>query len=554
MNGADTAWVLVCAGLVLFMTPGLALFYGGMVPVRNVLTMMMQNIIPLGIISVTWVLVGYTLAFSNEGNALLGQFDAFALIDVDTPQFHTVAAGVTIPALAFVAYQMMFAVITPALLTGATAGRLKFAGWTVFLAAWSILVYPQVARWLWHPDGWLVNLGAQDWAGGIVVHASAGAAAIAVLLVVGRRRGWPSAKTSPNNLPLMLAGAGILWFGWFGFNAGDGLQANGIAAQALINTHIAGAAAMLTWLLVERLTSGHSTLVGAASGAIAGLATVTPCAGFVNTGSALLIGLIAGAVCCSAVRLKSRLHYDDALDVIAVHFVGGVLGSILLGFFANSSVNPVSENGLFTGGGGTLLWHQIVAIVSAVAFSFVLSWIIAAVISRTMGLREPGPEQDDLDHVQQGATGYALSGILARPTAGGRAAQAAVASRGTGSGTQTPGRDTAGSSAAPAGKGTRPGGEAHHLISAVVDTSRIDGLRDALLMAGARSVELSEAVIYTGKIRTEQFRADRRVLDFDDRLRVQVGVDQDHEESVVAVLKRFGAETNTIHRLDVTPY
>lgn len=532
MNGADTAWVLICAGLVLFMTPGLALFYGGMVPVRNVLTMMMQNIIPLGIITLTWVLVGYTLAFSNQGNSLVGEFDAFSLIDVDTPQFHTVAAGVTIPALAFVAYQMMFAIITPALLTGATAGRLKFAGWTVFLAAWSILVYPQVARWLWHPKGWLVQLGAQDWAGGMVVHASAGAAAIAVLLVVGRRYGWPNAKTSPNNLPLMLVGAGILWFGWFGFNAGDGLQANGIAAQALINTHVAGGAAMLTWLLVERLSSGHSTLVGAVSGAIAGLATITPCAGYVGTGAALLIGLIAGCVCCFAVRLKQVLHYDDALDVIAVHFCGGVLGSLLLGFFADSSVNAVSEDGVFTGGGGLLLWHQVVALVATVLFSFILSWIIAVVISRTMGLREAGPEQEHLDHIQQGASGYALNGIISRSTASGRAAEEGLYA----------GRNTDSRVSPPA-----------YLLSAVLNTDRIDGLRDSLLMAGARSLELSDAEVYTGKIRTENFRGGKRNLDFDDQLRVLAAVDGEHEEAVTAVLKRFGAQPESIYRLPVTP-
>ncbi|WP_312183051.1 ammonium transporter [Arthrobacter sp.] len=529
MNGADTAWVLICAGLVLFMTPGLALFYGGMVPVRNVLTMMMQNIIPLGVITITWVLVGYTLAFSNNGNSVVGEFDAFALIDVDTPQFHTVAAGVTIPALAFVAYQMMFAIITPALLTGATAGRLRFAGWTVFLTAFSILVYPQVARWLWHPKGWLAQLGAQDWAGGIVVHASAGAAAIAVLLVVGRRRGWPRLKTSPNNLPLMLVGAGILWFGWFGFNAGDGLQANAIAAQALMNTHVAGGAAMLSWLLVERLTSGHSTLVGAVSGAVAGLATITPCAGFVGTGPALLIGLIAGCVCCFAVRLKHVFHYDDALDVIAVHFVGGVLGSFLLGFFADSSINPVSDDGIFAGGGGILLWHQTVAIVCVVLFSFVVSWIIAAVISRTIGLREPGPEQESLDLVQQGQSGYSLSGVTARPTTIGRDSE--------------PGRE----------RTAAPGGPPRHLVSAIVNTERIDGLRDAMLMAGARSLELTETTVYTGRVRAEVFRSDVRKLDFEDRLRVYAAVDDEHEEAVVAVLRRFGAEPDSIHRLEISP-
>nr|WP_273544402.1 ammonium transporter [Arthrobacter jiangjiafuii] len=533
VNAADTAWVLVCAALVLFMVPGLAMFYGGMVPARNVLTMMLQNTIPLGIITLTWVLAGYTLAFSNNGNSLVGEFDAAALIAVDTPQFHTVAAGVTIPALAFVAYQMMFAIITPALLTGATAGRLKFAGWTVFLAAWSLIVYPQVARWLWHPKGWLVQLGAQDWAGGMVVHASAGAAAIAVLLVVGRRRGWPTPKTSPNNLPLMLAGAGILWFGWFGFNAGDGLQANAVAAQAMINTHVAGGAAMLTWLLVERLRSGHSTLVGAASGAIAGLATITPCAGFVGTGAALLIGLIAGCACCFAVGIKHVLHYDDALDVIAVHFVGGILGSLLLGFFADSSVNALSEDGVFTGGGGLLLWHQIVALLCVVLFSFVLSWVIAMIIDRTMGLREPGPEQEDLDRDQQGAAGYALSGTTARATSSARSSEDGLFTS----------RSTDGRLDPP-----------EYLISAVVNTHRIDGLRDALLMAGARSLELADASVYTGTVHTEVFRGEVRKLDFEDRLRVQAGVDSDHEEAVVAVLKRFGAEPGSIYRLAVTQY
>ncbi|MER2135947.1 MAG: ammonium transporter [Arthrobacter sp.] len=529
MNGADTAWVLVCAGLVLFMTPGLALFYGGMVPVRNVLAMMMQNIIPLGIITLTWVLVGYTLAFSNQGNSVLGEFDAFALIDVDTPQFHTVAAGVTIPALAFVAYQMMFAIITPALLTGATAGRLKFAGWTVFLVVFSIVVYPQVARWLWNPKGWLAQLGAQDWAGGLVVHASAGAAAVAVLLVVGRRRGWPSIKTSPNNLPLMLAGAGILWFGWFGFNAGDGLQANGIAAQALVNTQVAGSSAMLTWLIVERLTSGHSTLVGAVSGGVAGLATITPCAGFVSTGSAVLIGLIAGCVCCFAVRLKHLLRYDDALDVVAVHFVGGVTGTFMLGFFADSEVNPVSADGLFAGGGGILLWHQIVAIVCVVVFSFVLSWLAAALISRIIGLREPGPEQDSLDKVQQGQAAYSLSGVTAHPTTSGRGADA------------------------PRDEDAAQPGDARHVISAIVNTGRIDGLRDALLMAGARSIELMETTVYTGRVHTEVFRSDIRKLDFEDRMRVYTAVDDEHEEAVAAVLRRFGAEPGSIHRLEISP-
>ncbi|MCC2307417.1 ammonium transporter [Cellulomonas chengniuliangii] len=539
MNEADTAWVLVCAALVLFMTPGLAMFYAGMVRSRNTLTMMLQNIVPLGVISLTWVLLGYTLAFSNQGTKFLGALDATALLDIEQPQFHTVAAGVTIPVLAFVAYQMMFAVITPALLTGATAGRLKMLGWVVFLAVWSLAVYPQVARWLWHPMGWLADLGAQDWAGGMVVHASAGAAAIAVLLVVGRRRDWPHVSSSPSNLPLMLAGAGILWFGWFGFNAGDGLQADGIAAQALVNTHVAAAGGLCAWLLLERLTSGHATLVGAASGAVAGLATVTPCAGFVSTGAAIAIGVVAGLVCNLAVGVKYRLGYDDALDVIAVHFTGGVLGSILLGFFADSAINPVSADGLFNGGGGALLGHQVIAILSVVVFSFVLSWVIAALVNVTIGLRVPLAEQDDLDREQQGAAAYALSGVAVRGMES--------AGRSSGSG------GVGGPSAAGAAGGTAQGRPGRQLVTALVDTGRVDALRDALLAAGAESIVLSDAAVYSPTTPiVEVFRGRYQRVDFRERLRVQAVVDDDHAAAVAAELVHtFGADPRSVYRQEV---
>ncbi|MDM8086297.1 ammonium transporter [Cellulomonas cellasea] len=535
MNEADTAWVLVCAALVLFMTPGLAMFYGGMARSRNTLAMMLQNTVPLGVISLTWVLLGYTLAFSNEGTKYLGAFDATALLDVEQPQFHTVAAGVTIPVLAFVAYQMMFAVITPALLTGATAGRLKMLGWVVFLALWSLAVYPQVARWLWHPKGWLTAMGAQDWAGGMVVHASAGAAALAVLLVVGRRRGWPHVSSSPSNLPLMLAGAGILWFGWFGFNAGDGLQADGIAAQALMNTHVAAAGAMCAWLLLERLTSGHSTLVGAASGAVAGLATVTPCAGYVSTGAAILIGVIAGLVCNLAVRVKFRLGYDDALDVIAVHFTGGILGSFLLGFFADSAINPISADGLFNGGGGALLGDQVIAIVSVVVFSFVLSWVIAALVNVTVGLRVPLDEQGDLDRAQQGAAAYALSGVAASE----------MESAGHGAGDPRPVPVVAAS-----GRRRRRAGR--QLVTALVDAGRVDELRDALLAAGAESIVLSEAAVYSATPVVESFRGRYQRVDFRERLRVQAVADDAHAAAVVAQLvHRFGVDPASVYRQDI---
>lgn len=534
MNEADTAWVLVCAALVLFMTPGLAMFYGGMARSRNTLAMMLQNTVPLGVISLTWVLLGYTLAFSNKGTEYLGAFDATALLDVEQPEFHTVAAGVTIPVLAFVAYQMMFAVITPALLTGATAGRLKMLGWVVFLAVWSLAVYPQVARWLWHPKGWLTAMGAQDWAGGMVVHASAGAAALAVLLVVGRRRAWPRVSSSPSNLPLMLAGAGILWFGWFGFNAGDGLQANEIAAQALMNTHVAAAGAMCAWLLLERLTSGHATLVGAASGAVAGLATVTPCAGYVSTGAAILIGVIAGFVCNLAVRAKYRLGYDDALDVIAVHFTGGVLGSLLLGLFADSTINPLSADGLVNGGGGALLGDQGIAVVSVVVFSFVLSWVIAAAVNVTVGLRVPLAQQGDLDREQQGAAAYALSGVAASE----------MESAGGGLDVARPVR------AAPdAGRRRRSG---RQLITALVDAGRVDELRDALLAAGAESIVLSEAAVYSATPVVQSFRGRYQRVDFRERLRVQAVVDDAHSAAVVAELvHRFSVDSRSVYRQGV---
>ena len=270
IDSGDTTWVLTCAALVLFMTPGLAFFYAGMVRGRNALVMLQQNFIPLGVISLTWVVLGYTLAFGNDlGGGLIGDLGTLGLgnlQDAPPPGLHVVSTGVAIPALAFVAYQMMFAVITPALATGAVADRMKFAGWVVFLAVWSVIVYAPITHWLWAPAGWLTQHGAQDWAGGMVVHASAGAAALALLVVLGRRRAWPDHAPLPHSIPLVIIGAGILWFGWFGFNAGDGLKADGVAAQALLNTHVAAAAAMLVWLLLEHLQEGHPTVLGASPG------------------------------------------------------------------------------------------------------------------------------------------------------------------------------------------------------------------------------------------------------------------------------------------------
>jgi len=414
INGADTAWLLVCAALVLFMVPGLAMFYAGLVRRTNTLAMLQQNLVPLGIISITWVLVGYSLAYSNDlFGGFVGDLGLFGLRHLDVapaPAKHVVVPDIAIPTLAFVTYEMMFAVITPALITGATASRLKPIGWVVVLALWSIFVYPIVAHWLFNPHGWMAQWGVQDWAGGLVVHASAGAAALALLVVVGRRAGWPQTTSVAHSIPLAVLGGGILWFGWFGFNAGDGLQANGVAAQAFLNTTIAAAGGMVAWLFVVRRSGGRVTVVASITGAVAGLATVTPAAGYVNTLSALCIGLIAGAVCHAALRLKSVFRFDDALDVIAVHFVGGVLGTLLLGLFGSHAVNAIGSDGLFFGGGASLLGKQAVGVVVVVAFSFAVTWVIAVVTQATVGLRLQPDEQEDMDRIEQGTDAYHLDG------------------------------------------------------------------------------------------------------------------------------------------------
>ncbi|PWJ27486.1 ammonium transporter [Branchiibius hedensis] len=410
VNSGDTAWLMICTALVLFMVPGLALFYAGMMGTRNTLVMLQQNVIPLALISLTWVVIGYSLAFGNDtGKGIISDLGLFGLRNLDqapAPNLHVVVPGIAVPTLAFVAYQMMFAIITPALATGAVANRLKALGWAVFLVLWSILVYPPIAHWLWAPTGWLTKLGAQDWAGGMVVHAAAGAAALALLVVLGRRRVWPDRAALPHSIPMVVLGAGILWFGWFGFNAGDGLRADGIAAQALINSQVAAAAAMLVWLLIERSSDGHATVLGGVTGAIAGLATVTPAAGYVSTFSAVAIGALAGLICHLALQLKKIFKYDDALDVIAVHFVGGILGTIMVGFFGEKAINAIGADGLFFGGGLSLLGKQLLALVAVIAFSFVATWLIAMAIQKTIGLRVDADDEDHLDAVQQAMTAY----------------------------------------------------------------------------------------------------------------------------------------------------
>ncbi|HEU5302861.1 MAG TPA: ammonium transporter [Acidimicrobiia bacterium] len=411
INAGDTAWVLVSAALVLFMTPGLALFYGGMVRAKNVLAMLMQNFFAMGIVTVLWVLFGYTLAFGGLGNGgVIGNFDFIGLKDISA---EAVFAGTTIPLIAFIVFQLTFAVITPALITGAIADRMRFVGWVGFIILWSVLVYLPVAHWIF-AGGWLAERGALDFAGGAVVHVNAGAGALALVFLLGKRRRWPKEPMPPHSLPLTLLGTGILWFGWFGFNAGSALAANGVAAQAFLNTFVAAAAAMVAWLVVERLKAGHATTLGAASGAVAGLVAITPCAGFVGGLAPLAIGGVAGAVCYLAISLKFKFGYDDSLDVVAVHLVGGIIGSVLLGLFADASVNAAGADGVFFGGGWSLFGEQVLAVAVVMAFSFVVSLAIGYGLKKALpgGIRvSEEDEETGLDLTQHSETGYALERV-----------------------------------------------------------------------------------------------------------------------------------------------
>jgi Amt family ammonium transporter len=407
----DTAWVLISTALVMFMTPGLALFYGGMVRAKNVLGMLMQNFFALGIVSVIWAVVAYSLAFGGTGE-FIGNFDFALMKDVD--KAFPPGLALTVPPLLFCGFQLMFAVITPALITGAIADRMAFKAWVWFIGLWVLLVYAPVAHWVFAPSGWLFDLGALDFAGGAVVHINAGIAALAAVLVLGRRRGWPQHPMPPHSLPLTLIGTGILWFGWFGFNAGSALAGNELAVQALINTHFAAATAMLSWLVVEKLRSGHATTLGAASGAVAGLVAITPCAGFVGSMSSIYIGAIAGAVCMLAVSLKMRFGYDDSLDVVGVHLVGGLVGTLLLGLFADASINAAGRDGVFYDGGWGLFGDQVIAAASVMAFSFVVTLVILFVLSKVLrgGIRvDAEDEEQGLDLTQHSETAYAYDRV-----------------------------------------------------------------------------------------------------------------------------------------------
>ena len=386
-DSGDTAWVLVSAALVLFMTPGLALFYGGMVRRKNVLGMLIQNLAVMAVVSLLWVWVTYSLAFGPDaGNlGLIGtlHFAGLGHIHQTVPGF-TKGHAQTIPPVVFVIFQMMFAIITPALLTGSGADRMRFGAFLVFVVAWSVLVYAPIAHWVFSPDGWLARRGTEDFAGGTVVELNAGMAGAALALVAGRRQGWPNTLMRPHNIPLTVLGGGILWFGWFGFNAGSALTANG-AGTAFINTNTATAAALLAWIAVEKIRTGLPTTLGAVSGAIAGAVAITPACGFVNTLGATVIGLVAGGVCALAVSLKFRVRLDDSLDVLAVHGVAGLVGMLLVGFFGTATA--LGTNGLFYGGGASLLGHQALAVVTVGAYSLLVTAAIAWAVDKVIGLR-----------------------------------------------------------------------------------------------------------------------------------------------------------------------
>jgi ammonium transporter, Amt family len=413
VNAGDTAWVLTATALVLFMTPGLAFFYGGMVRSKNVLGMLMQNFFAMGLIGVLWAVVGFSLAF-GDGGGYVGNFDFAFMTDVmkfdGDGGLVNLLPGLdflTIPPIVFFAFQMMFAIITPALITGATADRLKFKSYAIFIGLWSVLVYSPLAHWVFSPTGWLFKRGALDFAGGTAIHINAGIAALVIVAIIGKRKGYPDQPMPPHNLPWTLIGTGILWFGWFGFNAGSAGAANAQAAQALVNTSLAASAAMLGWLLAEKLKDGHATTLGGASGAVAGLVAITPCAGYVGGMSPIIIGAIAGVVCYLAISIKKALNLDDSLDVIAVHLVGGIVGSLLLGFFGDASATGIGFDGVFFDGGTDLLMDQLVAVGAALVYSAVVTFIIAKVVDVIFGLRvDEDAEDTGLDLSLHAETAY----------------------------------------------------------------------------------------------------------------------------------------------------
>ncbi len=429
LNSGDTAWVLASTALVLIMTPGLAFFYGGMTKTRSTLNMMLMSFATICIVSVLWVIYGFSLAFGNSGSAFYGSFSLSGLSDA-VGALPNNGGLYGIPLLAFAGFQLMFAVITPALISGAIADRTKFLTWCIFVVLWVTIVYFPVAHWVFDfgdkgaddtitGAGWLAANGVEDFAGGTAVHINAGAAGLALAIVLGRRLGFKKNPNRPHNLPLVLIGAGLLWFGWFGFNAGSALGASDTAALALLNTQVATAAGLGGWLILEKLRDGHPTTLGAASGAVAGLVAITPACAFIAPGAAVLLGFLAGVICALAVGLKYKLNYDDSLDVVGVHLVGGLIGCLFIGFFGTSQVNSLGLDGVFYGGGFTLLGKQAMGAFSVLAYSFIVTLILGFLLEKTIGFRiSKDAELEGIDLVEHAESAYDFEGNLGGTFAG----------------------------------------------------------------------------------------------------------------------------------------
>ncbi len=399
------AWMLASAALVLLMTPGVAFFYGGMVRSANVIGIIMQNFATLAIVTITWITVGFTIAFA-PGNEFFGDLRWLGLNDPTGE----VSVAPHLPVMVFALYQLMFAVITPALITGSTAERWRFGPFCAFIAIWSIVVYAPIAHWLFTPQGWAAQWGALDFAGGSVVHANAGAAALAVAIALGRRHGWPDSPSRPHNLPMIMTGLALLWFGWLGFNGGSAYGANQLAGTAAVNTMVAASAGFIAWALTERIRYGKATSLGAASGVVAGLVAITPAAGYVAPAGALAIGVIAGFVCHLLVGVKVWFRVDDSLDVVAVHLGGGLIGAVGVGLFATTSVNAAGAVGLFYGGGYHQLVRQVVSVAVVIVYSLVLTLIISGVLNRLLGNRvSRRAEAVGLDLAEHGEAAYDLT-------------------------------------------------------------------------------------------------------------------------------------------------
>ncbi len=431
-DSGDTAWMLISAALVLLMTPGLAFFYGGMVRARGVLNMIMMSVSAMGVVTVLWVLYGYSFAFGSDKFGFIGDPSQYfglkgliggnAVVEViadpaagiEAVEAVAIPLAGTIPMTVFVAFQLMFAIITVALISGAVADRLKFGGWLAFAALWATFVYFPVAHWVFAFDGftgekggWIANeLKAIDFAGGTAVHINAGIAALVLSLILGKRLGWPSSPMRPHNLPFVMLGAGLLWFGWYGFNAGSAIGAGGIAGTTFVTTTVATAAAMLGWLLTERIRDGHGTSLGAGSGVVAGLVAITPACSSVNVVGALAIGATAGILCALAVGLKFKFGFDDSLDVVGVHLVGGLVGTLMVGLVATAEA-PAAVDGLFYGGGVDQLWRQAVGAFAVLGYSAVVTAILALLVKFTIGLRlDREAEADGIDEAEHAETAY----------------------------------------------------------------------------------------------------------------------------------------------------